>query len=427
MMLLAALFFSSQNSPLGILIVFLFGVLLFAFGFRIFREYRLLADTPFIPIRSVAMGLVHVRGKALGDERLTSPLTRQPCFCFKLDVERYEQQGKDSGWRTIHNERESHAFFLEDGTDKVLVEPRLAEFDVLQTFRGEIGPRSKSKPTIDPSLTMPAPSEQKLRTFVQERLLRARPAAAPPATPSAAAPAPSSQPKPKGFHISLGNGGLQFEFSTNHSYRVTEKCLIAERDCNILGTCMENPNSKDDADRNLITKGQHEKTFLITTQTEKQEEKTLRNRSMVLVLLGSVPIIFAAALGIYEAMKAPAPTAGHVTAMTLTAHPAKDNGPCPGRITFSGDITTDGPAKVAYKYDSSMKFANGQEKVWPGGVLTFAAAGRQSITKTITFVGDGSHISAWLTVAANSPSPNHSNEAPFSIECVRNQTLAPPQ
>lgn len=40
---------------------------LFFYGFRNSREYRLLADSPEVPIRSIAMGLVKVRGKAAGD------------------------------------------------------------------------------------------------------------------------------------------------------------------------------------------------------------------------------------------------------------------------------------------------------------------------------------------------------------------------
>jgi len=121
---------------------------------------------------------------------------------------------------------------------------------------------------------------------------------------------------------------------------------------------------------------------------------------------------------------AKAPTIGHtssragrVTAMTLTAQPAKYIGPCPGRIAFTGTITTDGPTEVPYVYHSSMKHANGQERQWPGGILTFAAAGTQSVNKTITFVGDGPHISAWIDIGTSKPNPAHSKVVPFTVEC----------
>ena len=43
------------------------GVYLFIKGFRVFRQLRVVEDTPAIPIRSIPMGLVHIRGKATGE------------------------------------------------------------------------------------------------------------------------------------------------------------------------------------------------------------------------------------------------------------------------------------------------------------------------------------------------------------------------
>ena len=42
------------------------GLRWFSKGFRVYREHLVLADTPEIPIRSVAMGLVEIHGKARG-------------------------------------------------------------------------------------------------------------------------------------------------------------------------------------------------------------------------------------------------------------------------------------------------------------------------------------------------------------------------
>ena len=47
------------------------GLFCFIHGFRVYREYRVLADTPEIPIRSIPMGLVEVCGTATGERRLT--------------------------------------------------------------------------------------------------------------------------------------------------------------------------------------------------------------------------------------------------------------------------------------------------------------------------------------------------------------------
>src|SRR5579862_6927006 len=63
------------------------GLYLFYEGFKTFREYKVLADTPEIPIRSVAMGFVQVHGQATGVPPVMSPVTKSPCFFYKVDIE----------------------------------------------------------------------------------------------------------------------------------------------------------------------------------------------------------------------------------------------------------------------------------------------------------------------------------------------------
>jgi len=54
----------------------------------------------------------------------------------------------------------------------------------------------------------------------------------------------------------------------------------------VTGTCVENPEAKDGRDRNLITKGQNEPTFLISYRTESEVETRLRNRAALMVFGG---------------------------------------------------------------------------------------------------------------------------------------------
>ena len=61
----------------------------------------------------------------------------------------------------------------------------------------------------------------------------------------------------QGFPVSGLRGG---------PYRVSEKCFPADSECVILGTWAENPHAKSDEVRNLIRKGENEKTFLISTR-----------------------------------------------------------------------------------------------------------------------------------------------------------------
>jgi hypothetical protein len=70
-------------------------------------------------------------------------------------------------------------------------------------------------------------------------------------------------------------------------YRFTEYCLVPDQTYDVAGTCVENPDAKDEHDRNMIVKGQNEPTFLISYRTEKQVESNLRRRAALYVFGGA--------------------------------------------------------------------------------------------------------------------------------------------
>ena len=149
-------------------IAFLIGALLFIFGFKTYREYRVLAETPETPVRSIPMGLVRVRGTATGDDRLTSPLTGVPCFYYQVRLEKWVKKENESGkWEKVGTETGERPFYLDDGTGKVLVTPHGAQFEVRRTFHGEIGMESVHSRHVDPSLGVPGPTEQDLAAYVR--------------------------------------------------------------------------------------------------------------------------------------------------------------------------------------------------------------------------------------------------------------------
>ena len=76
------------------------GLYYFYKGFRVFREYRVLMDTPEIPIRSVAMGLVEIHGKATGIPPIPSPVTQTPCYFYKVDIEHWVTDKNGGHWIT---------------------------------------------------------------------------------------------------------------------------------------------------------------------------------------------------------------------------------------------------------------------------------------------------------------------------------------
>ena len=93
------LLLSSHSDPSGGLALgTLGGVWMFFKGFRVFREYKVVEDTPRINIRSIAMGLVHIRGKAEVEPPILSPVSRTPCCFYKVEIEQWKSEGKSHAW-----------------------------------------------------------------------------------------------------------------------------------------------------------------------------------------------------------------------------------------------------------------------------------------------------------------------------------------
>jgi hypothetical protein len=298
---------SGHIPPIYPVVMVLMGVLLFFLGFWKYREYRVLADTPQIPIRSVSMGLSHVAGTSTGGQPLISPLTQIPCYYYEVQVEREVKKDDKPTWEKAGTERAEVPFYLEDETGKILVNPQKAEYNLPRAFWGELRPPAllsfgHAPRKVDPSLGVPPPTDEHLRAYLNGQFSRGRAALQ-------GSNVPGAKMMDKGLAIaekmqmlgvSFGAGGISMDFG-NHAYRFTEHCLVAGRPTHVLGTCTENPNPADEGDRNLIKKGENEKTYLITTKSEKKLEGSLRLQSILLIILGAVLIVGGAAVALHSA------------------------------------------------------------------------------------------------------------------------------
>jgi hypothetical protein len=297
-MLIAALLTGTQHPYLGPSIVIVFGAVLCFFGFKQYCEYRILADVPKACVRSMPMGLVHLQGKAKGDDRLTSPLTGVPCFYYTLKIEQWVSTEKESDWENYGDERDERQFYLDDGTGRVLVDPHQGLFALRCTFAGEVGAGSHHTLEVDSSLGVPCPTEKQVLACVGGHNTRMV------AALEKAANTPKGQAQWRAYKAAEKALGVAQEGKSPRTaavtgiYRVAEHCLLADRECIIFGTCTENPTPKGDMDRHLIRKGQNEKTFLISSGGEMQSRKTLRRNAFTLLLLGAALIIAAAALAL---------------------------------------------------------------------------------------------------------------------------------
>jgi hypothetical protein len=398
------------------------GIYTFLKGFREYREYRLVADTPEIPIRSVPMGLVHIRGQARSEETLVSPVTHTPCYVFKVVVEQWHSESRGGGeWKHVATDLQSVKFYLQDGSGNVLVDATGAELDlrrgpVREVRSGALGSSVRSSSQMQSAATSGTPTtdtellqyveQARMRHFTQMvgrgvslvshagdephepqrqsilsflanptasaggdfagQMMRAMLARKDPSGETTRAALevwkyPQGSPEfeaasarfAQAYARAMGSGQHAFDptaalamarqhpeqaltmvallagaaepqadpeaekarqaalaYGHEHvatmahqethgasgHYRLTEYCLLPGQTYDITGTCAENPNPRDEHDRNLILKGTNEPTFLISSRTEKQVESWLRRRTLLMILGGAALAIICLAV-----------------------------------------------------------------------------------------------------------------------------------
>jgi hypothetical protein len=305
-----------------------FGLYYFVKGFREFRKYRVLADTPEVPIRSIAMGLVEIHGKAKGEDQIYSPVGNTPCYFYRVDVEKYVKDSKGRGsWSHAATDLNGVRFYLEDASGKVLVDLHDAEFDLPQNCKREVG-RGRGlhfnwtygeKKRNVPALGI-GPTDQDLLDYVARvgsgmvipNLVSSSPPTFPAGGATSSTPTPESRAEAQRElelfrqqmrvrraerSFSSGLGGL-FGFFRGASlsrrtvqstrFRLTEYCIVPDRWYDQTGTCTENLHPRDERDRNMIVKGENEPTFLISWRSEKDIEGHLRWRSLQYIFGGGI-------------------------------------------------------------------------------------------------------------------------------------------
>lgn len=89
-------------------------------GFHFLRLKRQIENTPTSKVRSIAMGMVEVKGRALRQYALISPMSHVPCVFYRLTKYRREK----NQWQvTSTSSSDSVPFLLEDDTGRVEVDP----------------------------------------------------------------------------------------------------------------------------------------------------------------------------------------------------------------------------------------------------------------------------------------------------------------
>jgi len=106
------------------------GIYLFFKGFRKLWEKRLIQNVPTSKVRSIAMGLVEIAGKAIADVLLTGPYTKTPCVFYHIIIERFVRNKNSSNWVKEFEIKTDIPFFIQDDTGSVILDPVGVDIDL---------------------------------------------------------------------------------------------------------------------------------------------------------------------------------------------------------------------------------------------------------------------------------------------------------
>ena len=341
---------SSNSDPAPALMLgVLLGLWFFFKGFRVMREYRVLADTPRMPIRSVPMGFVHIRGKAESAQALTSPLTHTPCCFYRVEIDQWKSAEHNTHeWKRICTDIGGYQFHLRDDTGAILVDAHAADYDIPLTVERKVSSNSRSVSADDSKLLEYVTQAQahsmtdrvgqwidkrfenkhaddnpdshakrqafrelfdgmssaqqggKLPFEAMEKLFNA--------TGPLADPEKEQHRQQMLQRMQLAKtasaAGLLDDFmqrenrAASGSFRLREYVVTPGQEYLISGTCVENTDDRTLAqDRSLIAKGKNEPTFVISTKTDAQIHSALEKRALKMIFGGAIAAIaFAAGL-----------------------------------------------------------------------------------------------------------------------------------
>jgi len=231
------------------------GVFLFARGFALYREFRVILNTSESPIQGLAMGFVEVHGKATAAQTVLSPVSQTPCLFYKVVLEGKGRVPHRAGGRTergdfIKVDLGGNPFYLEDATGKVRVDPTGVECDLL----------------LNKETRFKLSGWRKINASADELIRYAN--------------------------------NLAISWNYISECHFLEYCVLPGHWYDLAGTCVENPEPQDALDRNMIVKGSEEPTFLISWRSEQGIRARLRRRAAYDIYLGGALILLGAAIGL---------------------------------------------------------------------------------------------------------------------------------
>jgi len=126
------------------IIMLVIGIPAFYYGLKNYLLMQKIRNTPTSKVRSAAVGLVELSGKAKCRENMPSPISKANCIFWRLKAEYYQHSKNGGHWNGIYGKDSSMQFYLEDETGKMLVDPKGGDIQIPPDFTssGRLGDKA---------------------------------------------------------------------------------------------------------------------------------------------------------------------------------------------------------------------------------------------------------------------------------------------
>lgn len=247
---------------------------LFFYGFNRLSKFQLMHDTPTSKIRSMAMGIVEIKGKASAKTYIKAPFSNDNCVYYEYEIKEYRRHTTTDSkgnlrtnysWDTISTGKRHVPFFTDDGTGSVLVSPNNAEFNV------KIHKAFYQKAGLFGGFSRLVSTLKNLNKGIKGTIDTQR------------------------MHLTPIDCKKHFFWGARvGDRRYYEYVISSEEQVYILGTAVTDSKAPNNI---IIKKGSNEKTFLISDRSEEELTKKLKIQLILSFIFGGLLILGGVVLG----------------------------------------------------------------------------------------------------------------------------------
>lgn len=241
-------------------------------GFKNLRLKQLIEGTATSKIRSLAIGFAEVYGKTFNEPIIKAPLSGNECVYWRIIA--FEIDEQTNQFLAIGDYSSKDNFFIKDGTGKVLVEPKSAQFERL-SVGFNYSPYGKFSvndrpPAVTNTVTFPDGYSLTRGIGIKGKLIINK--------NGKIIEAELKNELPENLKKFCGQHGIRLKEASGRlsDLIILEYYLPVNKDTYVMGTVTEEPTAPNNM---LMKKGQYVEFFYISDKHEKEAVKEIEKRA----------------------------------------------------------------------------------------------------------------------------------------------------